>query len=379
MRRDAAPQQIISFHFANDVTMKDSLKKKIKSYSLLAAAVVLCNKETDAQIIYTDIDPDIDYSVNTRDFFYTLDLNKDEEFDFRFHEYYSISVRTYAGSQWRYLKRNFITVEKINSNSVLASNDLKFPIPLKLNDTINNTRPWISFGTLLSSNNGNFTKGLWRDLSGYLGLKIKIDNNSYYGWVRIEVYSAEYNYGFRIKDYAYNIQPDQPILAGQKSLCLPPVPTVTGADSTANQIELTACPATGYSYQWKMNGQNISGATSAEYIAKETGNFTVEITDKGGCSNNSDVFSFVSGINDISVKGNSFQSFLSNRTLFIKEISKKFIGGELQVFDVTGRKSAGQTITGSSEQLHLSSLPDGLYILELSKSGLKERRKFVLN
>ncbi|MCC6385268.1 MAG: T9SS type A sorting domain-containing protein [Bacteroidia bacterium] len=355
--------------------MKESLRKKIKSYSAFVA-VLLAAKETDAQIIYTDVNPDKSlYDSNDH---FNLDLNNDGVFDFRFKGGRG-DFSTGGGYSGTFISSSSLSVTKLGKNSVLGS-----PDALNLNDTIDQRKSWSAGGRMAysywrvswegsSSQTDQSSGGEWLNLGrdGYLGLKIIAGGKTYYGWARIE--------GDSLKDYAYNIQPDKPILAGQKSLCLPPVPTVTGTDSTANQIKLTACPATGYSYQWKLNGQNISGATSAEYIAKETGNFTVEITDKGGCSNNSDVFSFVSGINDISVKGNSFQSFLSNRTLFIKEIPQKFIGGELQVFDVTGRKSAGQTITGSSEQLHLSSLSDGLYILELSKSGLKERRKFVLN
>ncbi len=368
--------------------MDNSLKKKLKFYSAFAA-VIFVSKESESQIVYADIIPDISHSC-CEPFYYNLDLNGDGHVDFRFRHYYLQGSSSNSGGKWgHHSKIHYLSIDKYENNSVVASNNMKYPSPLNINDIVGKISFWKPEGTLINfseyywhnpkqgQGGGSSSKGLWKanQIDKYLGLKINIDGKVYYGWARLDVYGNE----FKLKDYAYNIQPDQPILAGQKSLCLPPVPTVTGTDSTANQIKLTACPATGYTYQWKLNGNKISGATHSEYIAHETGNFTVEITDNGGCSNNSDVFSFVSGVNDISVKGNSFQSFLSNHILFIQGIPKKFFSGELNVFDVTGRKSAKQRITGASEQINLSHLPDGLYILELSKNELSERRKFILH
>jgi PKD repeat protein len=45
---------------------------------------------------------------------------------------------------------------------------------------------------------------------------------------------------------------------------------------------LITSPAT--TYQWKLNGTNIAGATNAKYIAAVSGNYTVAITDVNGCA-----------------------------------------------------------------------------------------------
>lgn len=39
-----------------------------------------------------------------------------------------------------------------------------------------------------------------------------------------------------------------------------------------------------YTYQWKKNNSNISGATANKYAAKTTGSYTVKVTGNGGCS-----------------------------------------------------------------------------------------------
>ncbi len=42
-----------------------------------------------------------------------------------------------------------------------------------------------------------------------------------------------------------------------------------------------------YNYQWKLNGNNISGATDLTYTATQAGNYSLKITDGNGCKNTS--------------------------------------------------------------------------------------------
>jgi len=63
----------------------------------------------------------------------------------------------------------------------------------------------------------------------------------------------------------------------------------TGTVSTAcnpGGVQLTAPVGTGNTYQWKRNGANISGATSATYLAATAGNYNVVVTN-GQCESTS--------------------------------------------------------------------------------------------
>ena len=47
---------------------------------------------------------------------------------------------------------------------------------------------------------------------------------------------------------------------------------------TGGSVVLNATTGTGYSYQWKLNGINLSGAISSSYTAFQAGNYTVTVT-----------------------------------------------------------------------------------------------------
>ncbi len=51
-----------------------------------------------------------------------------------------------------------------------------------------------------------------------------------------------------------------------------------------SNVTLQAGAGTGYSFQWKKNGVNISGATAITYVASKTGNYSVLVSVAGGCN-----------------------------------------------------------------------------------------------
>src|SRR5690606_23745573 len=52
-------------------------------------------------------------------------------------------------------------------------------------------------------------------------------------------------------------------------------------------VILAAIPVTGASYQWKLDGTNISGATSTTYTATADGDYTLEVTSAANCTEES--------------------------------------------------------------------------------------------
>ena len=73
------------------------------------------------------------------------------------------------------------------------------------------------------------------------------------------------------------------------TLMTAPRDTLTAAATTicpGSTVRLSANTGTGYTYQWKLNGSNISGATGATYNATSAGRYTVVIS-ASGCSTTS--------------------------------------------------------------------------------------------
>ncbi len=56
---------------------------------------------------------------------------------------------------------------------------------------------------------------------------------------------------------------------------------------------INANTGTGLTYQWKRDGNNISGATAASYVAGLAGNYTCVVTNSNGCSTTSNTITII--------------------------------------------------------------------------------------
>ena len=61
-----------------------------------------------------------------------------------------------------------------------------------------------------------------------------------------------------------------------------PVATITALDTTApcagDSVHLAASPGSGYTYQWKLNGNNVTGAVDINYTTADAGTYTAVVT-----------------------------------------------------------------------------------------------------
>jgi len=92
-----------------------------------------------------------------------------------------------------------------------------------------------------------------------------------------------------------NVQPAAIIVSGQTTVCQGETVTMNAND--------------GDSYQWNKNGVLIAGATTQNYIATESGSYTVHVTNAGGCSGESLATDVVVNNNptvDVTPTGNAF-------------------------------------------------------------------------
>ena len=214
--------------------------KKLLHYSTLATSMLtLSTKKSEAQIIYTDVNPDsvLNWADGSH-WYYKLDLNNDGIADFLFQGGYPINTCDHG----------IDIVALGNNNSVLLANPSAFQersvIPLSSGDIISGSDTlvnyfqvgWKNFGTFQQFNytytyaSGGvcwtlgFT-GLWFDVSDkYVGLRFKLGSQIYYGWARLSISFAQ----LTVKDYAYESVPFVPIIAGQA------YPTQVNSSSTAS-------------------------------------------------------------------------------------------------------------------------------------------------
>lgn len=204
------------------MNISPSLAKKISAYSTLAAAFLAGRNEADAQIIYTDVNPDTTFSQNMS--LYSLDLDNDGQPDFK------IGMIKYTGFV------SAVAAEGPTGNSVMgtastfSSSTRYLARALNVGDPINVNQQWQACNASSFSGTGSsfsasmilgadvpvysIVLGNWLGVQDkYLGLKFISDGDTYYGWARLDVDTV--NWSFTVKDYAYNAEADSAINAGQ--------------------------------------------------------------------------------------------------------------------------------------------------------------------
>ncbi len=217
--------------------MKDNriLKSKISNYLALAGGITTAATGANAQVVYTDINPDYLLSGNMST--YLLDLNNDAIPDFSLTNVDTLmfsSVTSGSSGSYSYnmnIKAGFIDKAGSFNSWMVGSNT--YPAPIAQGVNIGSSASFNSYGTSFGigapfaaileysymingvpvynnvyTSYGNFTP----DQEGILGLKFKINNDIHYGWVRVE-YTLDGR--LSIKDYAYEATPNTAVLAGE--------------------------------------------------------------------------------------------------------------------------------------------------------------------
>lgn len=197
-----------------------NLEKKLSKYSAVAGAVLATAAGADAQVVYTDVDPDVTVTGTGNN--YLLDLNNDGTDD------YDLAVvmqsGTYAGGLVNYTI-DLVGVNPLNSNSVMGTTGsiANYAAALDLNDMIDDAGNFLTggsvglglagYGVVTGVYSTNLNIGNFANVTDkYLGLKLIAGGMTYYGWARVDVDPS--GTAFTVKDYAYNSDADQGIPAG---------------------------------------------------------------------------------------------------------------------------------------------------------------------
>jgi hypothetical protein len=199
----------------------------IAVFGLLTFACDKDNPEPKDEIVYVDIIPDKeiqtvrfytfqDHAVCTANVptptdstvNFDLDLNCDQEMDFRINVSHSKYTSGYCGHCDRFTYN--ISIEGLSENDSIANSDTQYWTPRLFNesDTVDKNNTWISRAEILLLEgcglpfNADFDKG-------YIGVKIY---NSY-GYIHIEKLT---NNGIRILEHGFNKTEYNIIKCGQK-------------------------------------------------------------------------------------------------------------------------------------------------------------------
>lgn len=206
-------------------TISNSLKQRLKAYSMTAGAIAAGAASVNAQIDYTDIDPDA--VASSTDTVY-LDLNNDGTDDFVF----IANAGTYGSGAFN-VYQNFAVALNDNAINGSVTSSYLYPYAVPMNSAIDGNSPfnggsnfqtlgWDYFATGATS--AAYTFGNIRVGGGdaYIGLLLDVAGNTHYGWARI---SLDLGGTLTLKDYAY-----------EQTVCL-------GIEAGATTGGLTAAPA----------------------------------------------------------------------------------------------------------------------------------------
>ncbi len=257
---------------------KDSFAKKLAGYIAMSSAFLAAQKECDAQIVYTNVNPDAVIGNGNFTESYFLDLNGDGINDFELVNIQSVFTSTTSWgtytSTW-----NSNAFSPLNLNMMAATSSSYIIENFLQGDTINANQNWINNTIYGPGFGGN------AEINGFVGLELKKNNHTYFGWVRL--YSPNGADYLAVKDYAYNSIADEPIIAGETScdsMLLPPILVWNG---TEIQSSGNGTP------QWFLNGDTLSGYNANNISPPLIGSYNVIYSDTLGCHSQSHSFYYL--------------------------------------------------------------------------------------
>jgi hypothetical protein len=210
-----------------------NINNKLLGYSV-AAFAFLQGRNAETQVVYFDIDPDI--ILDSDGDFTSFDINGDAVLDFAF---LNSSFTFFNSDFFSYQEIDVILAAPVTDGNAIAAfthpyvyggeTEIRyFPYALAGSEIINSVLSWndadpqilgmrqiIHYGedTLHCFNCEWYGLLVNETIDGYMGIKIKDeDSNIHYGWIRCDV--VDMGRTLIIKDYAYELQPNVPVLAG---------------------------------------------------------------------------------------------------------------------------------------------------------------------
>ncbi|HEX7365888.1 MAG TPA: T9SS type A sorting domain-containing protein [Pelobium sp.] len=151
-------------------------------------------------------------------------------------------------------------------------------------------------------------------------------------------------------------------------------PNKPSISQTGNELN-AGVAATG-GYQWYSGSTKIDGATSITYTPTTNGSYLVQATSAGGCSSFSAPFNFFKTAikEDAIFAGFTFYPNPVVDKLYV-DFNSRY---EVSLLNLTGQEVLQQTDLQGKQELDLSALKRGVYLLRISSDGKTAVRKLLL-
>ena len=229
--------------------MKKNLQSRISKYTAVAGAVVSA-AGAQAQVVYTDVNPDYSHDAVQDATFsvYPLDLNNDQTVDFLVASKDTVTANAHV--------RFTLAVPYGAGNAVAGEtpSNYDYALALDINTMVDSTLNWIAASNTMAYNvdSNNPYNENWNGVTDkYLGLQFIVGGNTHYGWARLDSYAI--GDSIVVKDYAFEATPNVGILTGNM-----------GASLTETQIEnlVKFVNQSNNSVQVVVNGNLTNGVVS---------------------------------------------------------------------------------------------------------------------
>ncbi len=208
----------------------------MKSYSVLAGSLLSVTHFADAQIIHHQI-PDTTFSENQTGL--SFDLNNDGITDYTF-----FLLKSDSGSHINHQVDGFASNVNNEIAGSIGAGSYVYPLAMQKGEIIGGDAEWHAYGSMFwvfgqqySSGAGTPVQlGNWLGATDkYAGLRLDVDGQKYYGWLRMDVDSFASQ--FTIKEYAYQSIPDSFILAGDTDLIISGIPNTVASNAISIVID----------------------------------------------------------------------------------------------------------------------------------------------
>lgn len=183
---------------------------KWKAYSGMAAAFLAMDHDADAQVIYTDVDPDEVIANDT----YAIDMDNDGTPDVTFQHTLSNST---SGSYTLEIRGALVDGDVIGqaSSSYVYPALLAAGAPIAPGNPDWNQSPYGILGIRFATPSSSSLYGAWPGQTAYLGCRfVSGMGDTHYAWVHLSVEPLVGN--ITILGYAFDATPNTPIIAGDQ-------------------------------------------------------------------------------------------------------------------------------------------------------------------